>query len=173
MSCLELYCQKVFEKTTISMFVSNHFLLIFVVALNTVFKCLLTTLIKFHDFNIEIFTLFCQHDQSNSDEPQEEPNPIYIQTPVDADSQILVADTNETAEEIFDENDFEEDPAVVLSGRMTLSLISPRIGSPSSGDRKSKTDSTENLSSEPEKSSVDKDMKVEVSNIVVMEKMEH
>lgn len=104
----------------------------------------------------------------SSEELPEEPNPFYIQTPVDADSQILVTDTNETAEEVFDENDFEEDPAVVLSGRMTLSLISPRIGSPTSGERKSKTNSTENLISETEE-----DIKVEVSNIAFMEKMEN
>uniref|UniRef100_A0A336LPL4 CSON010168 protein n=1 Tax=Culicoides sonorensis TaxID=179676 RepID=A0A336LPL4_CULSO len=116
-----------------------------------------------------------QHDKAK-DEPEEELNPIYIQTPVDADSKILVADTNETAEELFDENELEDDPAVVLSGRMTLSLISPRIGSPIASEKQNSKEngSTENLTSNfAEKGEGDKEMNVEVSNIVVMEKMEH
>lgn len=75
---------------------------------------------------------------------------------------------------MFDENEFEEDPAVVLSGRMTLSLISPRIGSPTSQSAATnKSDSTENLLSDHENEKENDDMKIEVSNIVVMEKMEH
>lgn len=86
----------------------------------------------------------------------------------------MVADTNETAEEVFDENDYEEDPAVVLSGRMTLSLISPRIGSPTSGEKRSKADSSENLLSDTEHCSHnEEDMKVEVSNVVIMDKIDY
>lgn len=66
-----------------------------------------------------------------------------------------------------------EDPAVVLSGRMTLSLITPRIPTPLSHDHPTiRTKSTENLHENGHNGDQGGDMKVEVSNIVVMEKLE-
>lgn len=63
---------------------------------------------------------------------------------------------------------------MVLSGRMTLSLITPRIPTPLSHDHPTiRTKSTENLHENGHNGDHEgDDMKVEVSNIVVMEKLE-
>lgn len=96
---------------------------------------------------------------------REELEPIFLDTPVTPESQILVSDTDTVATEVIDEalNGTPDDPAVVLSGRMTLSLISPHLSSPER--QQSKKIIAEELQNGKE------EMQVEVSNIVLMEKM--
>jgi len=94
---------------------------------------------------------------------REELDPIILDTLVSPESQILVADTDTIATEVNDEafSGSADDPAVVLSGRMTLSLINPHIPEykqPAQLKRKEPVNGKE-------------DLEIEVSNVVLMEKM--
>ncbi|XP_063701432.1 uncharacterized protein LOC134831590 isoform X8 [Culicoides brevitarsis] len=74
------------------------------------------------------------HENSNVEAVTDDPNMIFIQASVEPDAQILVADTNQTSEELLEHNEL-ADTAVILSGRMTLSLINTRLMSPKSNKK--------------------------------------
>lgn len=103
-------------------------------------------------------------------------DPIYLDTPVAADSKILVADTDTVATNVVDEalNGTQDDPAVVLSGRMTLNLISPSLTElrSRSEERELKDKSSDKGASDDEKELTgnEKRLSMEVSNVVLMEK---
>uniref|UniRef100_W8B6H8 Uncharacterized protein n=2 Tax=Ceratitis capitata TaxID=7213 RepID=W8B6H8_CERCA len=70
---------------------------------------------------------FSHHEHSNHKDEDDKPEPqsIYLEGALAHDSQILVADSETKTEEVYDKefNGSLEEPAVVLSSKMTLSLI--------------------------------------------------
>lgn len=94
-------------------------------------------------------------------------DPIYLDTPVSPDSKILVADTNTATTQVVDEalNGTQDDPAVVLSGRVTLSLISPHLP-----DLRSRSEERELQHKVKEDDTNGKEIAMEVSNVVLSEK---
>ncbi|XP_067631659.1 resistance to inhibitors of cholinesterase protein 3 isoform X7 [Eurosta solidaginis] len=69
--------------------------------------------------------LFSHHEHSNDEEQMPEPQSIYLEGALSHESKILVADSEVKTEEVYDQelNGSPEEPAVVLSSKMTLSLI--------------------------------------------------
>ncbi|XP_073813965.1 RIC3 acetylcholine receptor chaperone isoform X5 [Musca autumnalis] len=69
--------------------------------------------------------LSLHHEHSKSEDEKPEPQSIYLEGSLAHDSQILVSDSEIKQEEIYDAelNGSAEEPAVVLSSKMTLSLI--------------------------------------------------
>ncbi|XP_061388988.1 uncharacterized protein LOC133324118 [Musca vetustissima] len=65
------------------------------------------------------------HEHSKSEDDKPEPQSIYLEGSLAHDSQILVSDSEIKQEEVYDAelNGSEEEPAVILSSKMTLSLI--------------------------------------------------
>ncbi|XP_058981691.1 resistance to inhibitors of cholinesterase protein 3 isoform X5 [Musca domestica] len=65
------------------------------------------------------------HEHSKSEDDKPEPQSIYLEGSLAHDSQILVSDSEIKQEEVYDAelNGSAEEPAVILSSKMTLSLI--------------------------------------------------
>uniref|UniRef100_T1PNC3 Dictyostelium (Slime Mold) REP protein n=1 Tax=Musca domestica TaxID=7370 RepID=T1PNC3_MUSDO len=65
------------------------------------------------------------HEHSKSEDDKPEPQSIYLEGSLAHDSQILVFDSEIKQEEVYDAelNGSDEEPAVILSSKMTLSLI--------------------------------------------------
>ncbi|XP_055916492.1 resistance to inhibitors of cholinesterase protein 3 isoform X5 [Eupeodes corollae] len=76
--------------------------------------------------------VFFSHPEHSSEKLEDHPEPqsIYLEGSLGHDSQILVADSETRTEEVFDKelNGSPEEPAVVLSSKMTLSLINLDAG---------------------------------------------
>lgn len=108
--------------------------------------------------------------QEENNVEREQVEPIYIDAPVSPDSQILVADTDTIATNVVDEalEGTVDDPAVVLSGRMTLNLISPHLT-----ELRSKSEERDSLAKalpNNDKKGQDQEIALEVSNVLLMEK---
>uniref|UniRef100_A0A6P4FFP3 Uncharacterized protein LOC108048301 n=1 Tax=Drosophila rhopaloa TaxID=1041015 RepID=A0A6P4FFP3_DRORH len=73
----------------------------------------------------EIISLILPQFQSKLEEILPEPQSIYLEGALAHESQILVADSQIKREEVYDSelNGSAEEPAIILSSRMTLSLI--------------------------------------------------
>ncbi|XP_031620554.1 nucleomorphin isoform X4 [Contarinia nasturtii] len=65
------------------------------------------------------------HHSSSESEPEPEPQSIYLEGALPHESQILVSDSKTTPEGVYNEdvNGNSDEPAVILSSKMTLSLI--------------------------------------------------
>ncbi|XP_055854642.1 uncharacterized protein LOC129918235 isoform X2 [Episyrphus balteatus] len=76
--------------------------------------------------------VFFSHPEHSSEKLEDPPVPqsIYLEGSLGHDSQILVSDSETRTEEVFDKelNGSPEEPAVVLSSKMTLSLINLDAG---------------------------------------------
>lgn len=72
-----------------------------------------------------VFPLHHEHSNDNDDTQDPEPQSIYLEGALAHESQILVTDSEIKAEKVYDKelNGSPEEPAVVLSSKMTLSLI--------------------------------------------------
>ncbi|XP_069964852.1 uncharacterized protein RIC-3 isoform X7 [Bactrocera oleae] len=72
-----------------------------------------------------VFFLHHEHSSDNNDTQEPEPQSIYLEGALAHESQILVTDSEIKTEEVYDKelNGSLEEPAVVLSSKMTLSLI--------------------------------------------------
>nr|XP_036223618.1 uncharacterized protein LOC106627225 isoform X6 [Bactrocera oleae]XP_036223619.1 uncharacterized protein LOC106627225 isoform X6 [Bactrocera oleae]XP_036223620.1 uncharacterized protein LOC106627225 isoform X6 [Bactrocera oleae] len=72
-----------------------------------------------------VFFLHHEHSSDNNDTQEPEPQSIYLEGALAHESQILVTDSEIKTEEVYDKelNGSPEEPAVVLSSKMTLSLI--------------------------------------------------
>ncbi|XP_062132273.1 resistance to inhibitors of cholinesterase protein 3 isoform X8 [Drosophila sulfurigaster albostrigata] len=71
-----------------------------------------------------VYRAYSEHS-NKLEENLPEPQSIYLEGALAHDSQILVADSQTKREEVYDSelNGSEEEPAVILSSKMTLSLI--------------------------------------------------
>ncbi|XP_053967170.1 uncharacterized protein LOC128868744 isoform X3 [Anastrepha ludens] len=76
--------------------------------------------------------------KDDDEDQMPEPQSIYLEGALAHESQILVADSETKTEEVYDTelNGSLEEPAVVLSSKMTLSLINLDINHESSDDQK-------------------------------------
>ncbi|XP_055310493.1 uncharacterized protein LOC129573666 isoform X5 [Sitodiplosis mosellana] len=65
------------------------------------------------------------HHSSTESEPESEPQSIFLEGALPHESQILVSDSQTTPEGVYNEevNGNSDEPAVILSSKMTLSLI--------------------------------------------------
>ncbi|XP_036331086.1 uncharacterized protein LOC118742817 isoform X8 [Rhagoletis pomonella] len=72
-----------------------------------------------------VFFSHHEHSKDNDEDEMPEPQSIYLEGALAHESQILVTDSETKAEEVYDKelNGSLEEPAVVLSSKMTLSLI--------------------------------------------------
>ncbi|XP_017491803.1 PREDICTED: uncharacterized protein LOC108379855 isoform X12 [Rhagoletis zephyria] len=72
-----------------------------------------------------VFFSHHEHSKDNDEDQMPEPQSIYLEGALAHESQILVTDSETKAEEVYDKelNGSLEEPAVVLSSKMTLSLI--------------------------------------------------
>ncbi|XP_054737175.1 uncharacterized protein LOC129243843 isoform X3 [Anastrepha obliqua] len=85
-----------------------------------------------------VFFSHPEHSKDDDEDQMPEPQSIYLEGALAHESQILVADSETKTEEVYDTelNGSLEEPAVVLSSKMTLSLINLDINHESSDDQK-------------------------------------
>ncbi|XP_011196658.2 uncharacterized protein Ric-3_1 isoform X8 [Zeugodacus cucurbitae] len=84
-----------------------------------------------------VFFLHHEHSNDKDDTQGPEPQSIYLEGALAHESQILVTDSEIKTEEVYDRelNGSPEEPAVVLSSKMTLSLINLDTNQENNGEK--------------------------------------